>query len=53
MTIVVDTEKALVSKRIYFDEKNHKYFIGYFYNDHRVNPLHIMLPKTSAYVKKL
>ena len=32
-------------------EKNYKYFIGYLYNDYKVKPLHIMLPKTSAYVK--
>ena len=28
-----------------------KYFIGYLYDDHKVKPLHIMLFKTSAYVK--
>ena len=32
-------------------EKNYKYFIGYFYNDRKVKPLYIMLPKTSASVK--
>ena len=26
-------------------------FIGYQYNGHKVKPLHIMLPKTSACVK--
>ena len=26
-------------------------FIGYLYNNHKVKPLHIMLPKASAYVK--
>ena len=26
--------------------------IGYLHNDHKVKPLHIMLPKTSAYVKR-
>ena len=31
--------------------KNYKFFIGYWYNDNTVTPLHIMLPKTSAYVK--
>ena len=30
-------------------KKNYKYFIGYLYNDHKVRPLHVMLPKTSAY----
>ena len=34
-----------------FGEKSYKYFIGYLYNDYKFKPLHIMLPKTSAYVK--
>ena len=32
-------------------EKNYKYFIGYFYNDHKVKQLQIMLQKASTYVK--
>ena len=36
-----DSEKVLVSNRI----------IGYLYNDNRDKPLHIILPKTSVYVK--
>ena len=32
-------------------KKNFKYFIGYLYNDHKVKPFHIILPKTSAFVK--
>ena len=32
-------------------EKSYKRFIGYLYNDYKVKPLHIMLPKISAYVK--
>ena len=47
----VNIEKALVSHKISFGEKNYKYFIGYLYNDHKVKPFHIMLPKTSAHVK--
>ena len=47
----VDIKKVLVSKKISFSEKNYKYFIGYLYDNHKVKPLHIMLPKTSAYVK--
>ena len=47
----VNTEKVLVSNNIPFGEINYKYSVGYFYNDHEVKPLHIMLPKTSAYVK--
>ena len=47
----VDIEKVLVSNKISFGEKNYKYFIGCLYNDNKVRPLYIMLPKTSAYVK--
>ena len=32
-------------------KKHYKYFIGYKYDDHKIKPLHIMLPKTKAYVK--
>ena len=46
-----DIEKVLVSNKISFGEKNYKYFIGYLYDSDKVKPLHIMLPKTSAYVK--
>ena len=48
----VDIEKVLVSNKISFDEKNSKYFIGYLYNVNKDKPLNIMLPKTSAYVKR-
>ena len=44
-------KKKVLSSNISSGEKNHKYFIGYFYNDHKVKPLHVMLPKTSAHVK--
>ena len=33
-------------------KKNYKYVIGYLYNDNKSKPLHIILPKTSAYVKR-
>ena len=48
----VDTEKLLVTNNIFFGEKNYRYFIGYLYNDNKVKPLCIMLPKTSAYLCK-
>ena len=47
----INIQKILVSNNISFGEKNYRYFIGYLYKDHKVKPLHIMLPKTSAYVK--
>ena len=46
----INIEKVLVSNKIYFGEKNYKYFIGYL---HKVKPLHIMLPKTSKNQKKV
>ena len=46
----VDIGKVLVSNKTSLGEKNYKYFIGYLHNDDKVKPLHIMLPKTSAYV---
>ena len=47
----VDIEKVLVSNKIFFDEKNYEYFIGYLHDDNKIKPLHIMLPKTTAYVR--
>ena len=32
-------------------KKKYEYVVGYLYNNHKVKPLHIMLPKTSAYVR--
>ena len=40
----------LVSNKISSGEENHKYFIGSLRDVYKVKPLHIMLPKTSAYV---
>ena len=47
----VDIEKVLVSSKTSSGERNYKYFVCYLCNDHKVKPLHIMLPKASAYVK--
>ena len=47
----VDIDNILVSNKISSGEGNNKYFIGYLRDDLKVKPLHIMLPKTSAYVK--
>ena len=41
----------LSSSKVSLSEKNYKYFIGYLFNDDKVKPLHIMTPKTSAYIK--
>ena len=40
----------LVCKKISSGEK--KLFTGYLYNDYKVEPIHTILPKTSAYVKR-
>ena len=47
----IDIEKVLVSNKISFGEKNCKYLIHQLYKDHKVKPLHIILPKISAFVK--
>ena len=47
----VDIKKALVTSKISFGGKNYKYFIGYLYDNHKVEPLHIMLPKSTTCVK--
>ena len=47
----VDAEKILVSNKISFGETNYKHFIAYLYNNNKVRPLHIMLPKAISYVK--
>ena len=47
----IDIEKVLASNKISFGDKNYKFFIGCLYNNNKFKPLHIMLPKTSAYVK--
>ena len=47
----VDIQKVFVYNKIYFGGKNFKYFTGYLHNDNKFRPLHIMLPKISAYVK--
>ena len=46
-----DIKIVLLSKKIYFRETNYKYFIGYLFDNHKAKPLHIMLTKTTAYVK--
>ena len=47
----LDIEKVLVSKNFSFGEIIYKYFLGYLCNDNKFKPLHIMLPKTSVFVK--
>ena len=44
----VDIKKVLVPNKTSCGETSYKYFIGYLHNG---KPLHIMLNKTSVYVK--
>ena len=46
-----DIDNILISNKIFSNEKNYKYFIDYMDDDYKINPLFIMLSKTSAYVK--
>ena len=47
----LDTGEILISSKVSFGKKGYKYFIGYNDddNDYQINPLCIMLPKTSGY----
>ena len=47
----VDIEKVSVSRKTCLGEKSYKYFIDYLYIDHKIKPLNMTLPTTSAYVK--
>ena len=49
----LDIEKVLVSRRMFFGGKTYIYFIGYFYDNRKVKSLHIILTKTSSYLKNL
>ena len=47
----VDIDNVLVFNKVSSSKKSYKYFIGSLYDNHKINPLHIILPKTSVYVK--
>ena len=47
----VGIEKVLVSNKISCTIKNYKHFISYLHDNYKIKQLHIMLPKTSAYLK--
>ena len=47
----MDIDNRLIFNKSFSTEKSYKYFIGYLDNNFIIKPLHIMLPKTSAYVK--
>ena len=47
----VDIDKILISNKASFGQKGYQYFIGYKYDDYKINPLCIMLSKIRGYVK--
>ena len=47
----LEIEIVLGSNKISLVKKSYKNINGYLYNDYKVKSLHIMLPKTRAYVK--
>ena len=48
----IDIDNALVSNKIFLSgEKNYKHFIGNLNDDYKAKLSHIMLSKTSPYVK--
>ena len=46
-----DTDNVVVFKKISSVEKRNKYLISYCYHDNKIKALHIMVPKTCAYIK--
>ena len=48
-----DIINGLVYNKVSSGAKNYKYFISYFYDDYKINSLHIMLPKNESVCKKL
>ena len=38
-----------LKKLFFFCQKNQKYFTDYLYDDYKIKPLHIMLPKPRPY----
>ena len=47
----VDIDKILISNKASFGQKGYQHFIGYKYDDYKINPLCIMLSKIRGYVK--
>ena len=47
----IDIKNVLVSHNISSGKKNYKYFVDYLYNNYKIKPLHVMLPKIRVDVK--
>ena len=48
---IVNILTSSTASTVSTDAKNYIYFIGYNNDNYKMKPLHIMLPKSSAYVK--
>ena len=47
----IDIKKIHVSNMVSSSKKSYNYFIDYKDDDHKIRPLRVMLPETSAFVK--
>ena len=47
----IDIQNVLVSGTTSADEERYKYFFNYLYDNNKIKPMHIMLPKTSTHVE--
>ena len=48
----LDINNVQLTSMVSSGEKNYEFFIGYKdHDDYKIKPLHIMLPKTSTYLK--
>ena len=45
----VDIEKVLVSSKFFLAKKCNKHFIAYFYDNHEVKPLQMVLESHNAF----
>ena len=47
----IDIKNIHVSNMVSSSKKSYNYFINYKDDDHKIRPLRVMLPETSAFVK--
>ena len=48
----IDINSVLVSNKIFSGGENHQQFIGCLHDDYKIKPLHLMLSKMRAFVKR-
>ena len=47
----IDINNIMISSMVSSGEKNYKYFTGYTDDAYKINPLRVILPKLSPYIK--